>query len=444
MGSIIRLPDEIWTLILGHFHRKGDRETIHALRLVDKKLHRLADPLVYREVVSNIHQETPPEGKDSPGPLQRLAWDVARQSNLSRFVKEIRLPRYDFIGQHNSGPSPCDDDGQHLANCYRSILHEIDLPEDLRNELLEHLSKETPLGHLCFLLTTCTDIEVLTLSGGTDGIGKTFHSLLSHTTHFPSSLLSPFHSLTALTLGSLNYETALSSIIPILALPSLTKLTVFGLGDTTSWWEHDLPALPKKSQSCNKSQSGITFIFDSCMLGGPGLSWLLRSCRARSLTARWRPGLWNEHLSNADIGDALREAGGDLEFLHIDTCDVYSNRYAVSVPTIGSLTTLEKLKGLVLPRQCLGADDQGNIADDACDNLPSGLQHLGVLGVGEERNKMLEQHTRTEMRAKRGFEELREVALVPWWRYEIEEWFGSVPHQTVDYRVVDYELERLD
>ncbi|KAL9085816.1 MAG: hypothetical protein Q9165_007448 [Trypethelium subeluteriae] len=444
IGFIVHFPDEIWTLVLGHLHRKKDRGTIHALRLVNRQLHRLADPLVCHELVSHIHQKTPPEGEDSPGPLQRLAWSVARQPDLSRFVKEIRLPRYDFIGQDESGPSPSDDDGEHMADRYCSVLRQIDLPENLRNELLEHLSKETPLSHLCLLLMTCTSIEILSIGCGASIIGKTFHSLVSHATRFPSSLPSPLHALTSLTIGSFN-ETSLASILPFLSLPSLTHLTAAGLSDTISWWEHNLPAPPRRSPPRHQSQRGITFVLDGCMLSGPGLSLLLRFCRARSLTARWKPGLCSDHLSNADIGDALREAGGDLEFLHIDTCDVYANRHApVSVPSIGPLTTLVKLRALVLPRQCLGAGDERNVADDAGANLPLGLHHLGVLGVGEERDETLELRTRTEVKAKGGFEELREVVLVPWWSYEIEEWFGSVSHRTVDYRAVDYELERLN
>ncbi|KAI9683235.1 MAG: hypothetical protein M1822_006100 [Bathelium mastoideum] len=451
MESIVRFPDEIWTIALGHLHRKNDRKTIHALRLVDKRLHRLVDSLVYRETVSNIQQKPPPEGKNSPGPLQRLAWSVARQPNLSRFVKEIRLPRYDFVGQLESGPSPSDNDGQHMTNRYRSILHPIDLPEDLRNELLEHLFKETPLGHLSFLLTTCTDLEVLSVRGGTHGIGKTFQSLLSHATHSPSSLPFPCRSLTTLTLGASNYETGLSSLIPILRLPSLAHLTVFGLADQVPWPQH---APPAESISPDPSHPGVTFVLDSCLLSAPGLSWLLRSSCARSLTVRWRAGGWNKDLSIAEIGAALRKAGGDLEYLHFDTCDVNTARETDSVPPIAGpkqlgrwrgLKKLRKLRGVVLPRQWLGAgDDEHSIADDAACYLPSGLQHLGMLGVGEERDEMLELRTCTEVRLKGQFEELREVVLVPWWRYEVEEWYGTARYRTVDYRAVDYELERLD
>lgn len=456
---------------------------------------------MYYTVHAYIQQCTPPEGRDSPGPLQRTAWVVARQPDFARFVKEIQLPKYDFNGQNYPGPFSAETKAA-MADLYATALLRPYLPQDLRLEIRETLKMEVPVAHLAFLLAMCNNLERLLIRGGTHGIGRLVWKVLAHGTnaniqHQLQSIL-PFtseqdwkptlHSLTEISLGGHNYETALSSVLHLLSLPNLQLLNVYGLSDTPSWPNHDMPpASETKTHSGNR----VALVLQSCVVSGEGLARLLASCPSPfSLTARWRPGPWNDHLSNEDLGDALRREGRSLEHVLLDTTDVYNCRHgSFGPPSFGSFESLTKLRSLAVPEYAFGPSPISGRTDYAA-VFPPQLEELYVLGVGrdeanqpragqiidplaEERDAAEEgeiaeaeeavsapisEHVGSDPNEK-FFDEravavmddtklqlpkLRKVRFVPWHFYTIEEWFGKVQQRCVDYEMVkDLGLNRL-
>ncbi|KAI9705643.1 MAG: hypothetical protein M1820_005053 [Bogoriella megaspora] len=465
-------PEEIWTQVLGHLDRKQDRKTIHAVRLVNKSLSRIADPLVYCEIRSEIHQKTPPEGRDKIGQLQRLAWNVACDPGKARFVKEIRLPRYDFVGQHNSGIFPSEQKNvDYIEEQYTTVLRDTALSHHLQDEILKFLKDEAPIGHLCFLLAVCTEIEVLEVRGGTNGIDKLFWKVVlhgagtirqnrSHATKGSSYRDKPvLGALRQIHLGAFNYETSLASIEPFLSLPSIRVFEVFGLGDTETWTEHSLPTRLFNPEFNTKHN--VEMLLDSCLLSGEGLDWLLSTCdTVTSLTIRWRPGLWTNHLIVLKIGDALRRKGKNLRYLHLDTTGARPAQAGKDAESFGSFANLTRLKTLAVPECAFASSTNSDMLtavmelmppslNQVAEVLPPQLKHLAILGMDDERRSLFKgifsfldfsfvlQNGRLKMPA------LEKVAYVSWYSYDEDLGLARIVHKSVDYDNVEG-LHKLD
>lgn len=176
------------------------------------------------------------------------------------------------------------------------------------------------------------------------------------------------------------------------------------------------------------------------MLSGRGLGRILGACEDPfSLTIRWRPGLWNDHLSNEPIGQAVRVFGHRLEFLHLDTTDVYKHRSKSrlrSTPPFGSFVSMTNLRTLAVPRYAFPLENCS--VADIVNILPSTLQKLYVLGVGHEKSEeeraASDAFVDTCCQAKRHLPGLKEVYTVKWYHFSIHEYGGPVHHACVDYK----------
>ena len=434
------LPDEILTIVLGHLDRREDRKTILALRLVDEQCDRLARPLIYCTLHDSINQH---RDLNAPamGPLQQTAWDIVQHPELATFIKAIRFDDWDFIGRDKASPLP---EGAQPPSKeqYSATLASANLPSDVNNAVIHQLYEETPAGHISLLLALCTDIEDLEAPAGKP-FGSLVSRILLQTTKDAADVALPltpkdiptssFRSLRQYRSGTFLQDSPMRDILPLLCLPQLRDFQLYGLGDSHTWTDHGLPERPSKYLTYNP----ISFVLDSCMISGPGLSCLLSACSSpKALTIRWRPGTWNDHLSNEPIGDAIREDGKRLEFLHIDTTDVYEVRRRQTPPSFGSFASLPDLKTLAIPRYAFKRLDC--TVEDILFIIPPNLEKLYVLGVGNEAQeegriasrafeKMLSQ-------AKDLHPRLRKAVIVPWFHFHYDEYWGRVKHQGVDYR----------
>ncbi|KAI9667666.1 MAG: hypothetical protein M1821_000483 [Bathelium mastoideum] len=355
-----QFPDDLWVQVLEHFDRKLDQPTIHALRLTSRRVYRLADLFVYRTMVDDFSQKPlTAEGAKSPGPLRRLAWDVARKPQLARLVKEIRLP-CNSIGQEMLGPCPVDDNGVKMLDRYDEILRKVELPTAFRNELLEALKIEAALSHLCFLMVVCTSLEILEVRQNPNGtaalIWKTVSCAVDLMRHRQASILQdvpeqaepPLGSLKKVSIGSPNCGfMSLASLIPFLNLPKIQTVEVQDLGDA-AMGQHTIPP-PIATKNSSSIQQPISFLLQDCKITGAGLAWLLSCCKsACSLTGRWHKNINNKHLSNKELGDAIRQEGSSLEFIHLDTTDLDEHCYERTPTSLGDFSSLPMLKTLVV------------------------------------------------------------------------------------------------
>jgi hypothetical protein len=441
MSSFARVPDELWVAVLSNFDRKQDQKTINALRLTNKKFNDLVEPLIYCIVTDDVDQLLrSPDAKI--GQLQQWAWRIAEQPKYARFLKEINLKDWDHIGKDNPVPTT-KGKPPFVGDRYEYLIKKTGLPVSLKAALLTDLKKEISVAHLAFLLAMCTELEVLNIPQAYEVFGKLVIEVIKYATSCQrddqpqtkrsprrsrSVLPTPMSCVREMTIGGFNYQTSVEDTLSLLPLPGLSYLSVYGLCDTRNHWEHDIP----QTENTILNKNNLSLIFDSCMLGGEGLAKILFACSwPRSLVVRWRPGLWNEHLHNPDIGKALREAGTKLQDLHLDTTDVYNHRYDPigHTPSFGSFTALAKLHTLAVPCYAFAKDHI-----TAEDHLPPSLKKLFVLGVENE-----------EDAAKYKEVGVENVIVVGWKHYSIEEWFGNVPHKCVDYSSVEeLKLEPVD
>lgn len=424
-SSFSRLPEELWSGILGNFDRKLNAQSIHALRLTSKQFCRLAEPLIYRAVIVPSWEEGSLEKNGSFGPLRRVAMSIALYPQRARFVREIRLlTRSSKASEASKTPSPERYNASLWSKRFQAFLQDrCDLPDGIQHELLQQLQQEAPSGFAGFILSVCPGIETLEIRG--NGIGQLLQKITFHAA--TTTGLSPtLESLREISIGANMYEFGLSTIIPFLGLKSLRHVNFHGLGDTSSWWIHTLPpAIPKNDQL--RPRPRLSFRLDSCVLSGPGLSWLLSSCKsANSLTVRWRAGLWTEEMTNQDLGDAIRQEGENLEHLLLDTTDTYAFRPQSQSRSFGSFKELKNLKYLALPESAFDGFD----ADSISQIIPSQLEHFVILGV---KNEHLLAYKAIENEVRRQIPGLEKMTCVPLYGYTIEEWFGPVQHQAVDY-----------
>ena len=193
------------------------------------------------------------------------------------------------------------------------------LPEELERELRNVVSTGSASGCIAFILAACEKLETLKISLGGNAVGKMVSGVLNFATkrHLerrlePQTAINEFNmlgSVREISLGDFAYETTLADAVSFLCLPQLNRLSVFGLADNCRFSDRTLP----EAEDIARNDNPVTLTLDSCMLGGEGLGRLLAACsNAKSLTVRWRLGLWNEHLKNELIGEAIREQGRRL------------------------------------------------------------------------------------------------------------------------------------
>ncbi len=446
MSITQQLPDEILTLIFSHVDKKKDKQTVLALRAVNKQYSRLATPLVWCTVIDKINQQ---RHTNTPqvGPLQRVAWDLVQRPQLARLVKAIRFEDWDFLGKDRVSPLPQGIQSPTSA-AYSVALTPANLPDNVKRAILEQLGEETPAGHLSLLLALCTKLEVLVVPSGCGQfsrlitrilLGESENGLQTALPPQPSSVArSSLRCLRELnTANNFHGDSVVRDVLPLLCLPSLHDLHIYGLGDSPKRTGHTLPDLPKSCLTHNP----ISLKFDSCMLSGPGLSRILGPCENPiSLTVRWRPGLWNDHLSNEPVGDAIREHGRRLEFLHLDTTDVYKYRYnsrGRSPPAFGSFAPITNLRTLAVPRYAFPLENCS--VADILSILPSTLQKLYVLGIGNEKSE--EERARSDAFAetchqvKYHLPGLENIYMVPLYHFSLHEYGGEVHHSCINYEV---------
>jgi hypothetical protein len=431
MTSLLDLANELLLQIISKLDRKEDQETIQVLRKTNVRLRNLTKPFVYLTVEDRIPY--PPSDKtelEKIGPLQLTARRLAQYPALSYSVRNIQLSAWDQTGTTRRllGHGPTLDQ-------YSKALQRADVSALIRELFLADFEFQTSQGNLAFLLVLCTDLEILNISSGFPGFGPLVAEVFRDAAalHYQYKLGSNLHediqkpnilgSLKEITFGSLK-QTSISEFLLMLALPSVQTLKVSDLSNNEGYRNHDIPP----EDETYRNNNHVKLIFDMCCLNGAGIGRILRACsRPYSLTIEWRPGAWNNGLSNRDIGDAVRRFGTKLEHLHLDTIAMYDHRFGERPPAFGSFSELTNLRSIAIPLYAFTSE-----CADAASALPPTLEKLYVLGVDDH---LMEDGIgpfhglTTDPRLP----ELKEVKHVKWGHYSLEEWFGTAHHRFVDY-----------
>jgi hypothetical protein len=380
MSSSNNLPEELWSSVFKSMDRKEDGQTINSLRQTDKRFRRIAEPFCYWIVANHAPSKDQKKFKVlSPVECARLIGD---KPELAKYVGEISLDRWGGRDEADPRSLPAGTP-KPSRDQYQAVLDHTGLPVNIKDAILEELCRSTQDGYLSFLLATCTEIEILDFTRAVPIMGPLVMQLLVHVTdaHHVSQKTSPKGGTSILKLvrkisiTDSFRQIPLAHVLTLLALPSLEDLALDYLSDTGDWREK-VEAPPEWEV---RSRDPINIILDHCLLTGPGLTRLLAACAfPHSLTARWKPGLWNGQLTNHEIGIAVMEAGSELRYLHLDTTDLQSVRRGGGPLQFGSFATLTNLRTLVLPSFVFSRDF--NAKNDAS-ILPSSLETLYVLGV---------------------------------------------------------------
>ena len=391
----------------------------------------LSHTMVQSKIIDHIDCLAPP--KSDIGQLQQAAWDIARDPSVARLVKEIsfdswRPPyvteHFDELRKHEQAPSKDD---------YSGAMDQRVVTDDLKQDVLTELECDNPMGHLAFLLIMCTEIESLNVPASPTHWGELITRILigvgdAGPPHHSVDGGKLFHlrALQRLFITPSWAEIPLKVVLPLLRLPALRELRVNGMIDTAWSWPELLPTLPTEPLNHNP----MSFVLDSCTLSGAGLSLLLSSCAGPvGLTVRWSGSIINENLTAQAIGDAVRESGRTLEYLHIDTTKLDKLLFRMSEGGgFGNFKGLKRLKLLALPRAALTAEGWG--VDAVKRMLPDGLEKLYVLGVDQEQRGRMEEMAH---QLKEELPGLWEVVLVGWHAFEYGEWYGTARDRSVDY-----------
>ncbi|KAF7193784.1 hypothetical protein HII31_04853 [Pseudocercospora fuligena] len=404
------LPEELLTHVFGHFDQRDDQHSLLNLRLVSKTFRRLVDPLICivldgtPETKSDVDLSGYPNrlmamrdpevrGRLRPKFLQLKKWaeKVSQQPCLARmFVKEAK-----FGHMHPRREPDAYTPGSVMA-MYEQLSTPIDMCAYLRQQVLSRLAEHHEKGHVAIILSLCHSLETLDFAFGFEASGRLLTRYFQfiaerHLAHYAG--LSPafpvMGSIKTVRIGvsTFNYCTGVSDALTMLTLPRLEELTIRGLADNRSHSNHDLPPLDGIVRNRN---ANLRLNFDSCMLSGEGLSHILAACTSiYSLTARWRGGLWTEHLQNPPLGDAIREHGWKIRRIHLDTtpCWIGVGRNHTPEEPFGSFADIHS-KMLALPRSNFPVDGlwlpshviRGR---HVAGQLPPSLEELYVLGADD-------------------------------------------------------------
>ena len=433
------LPEELVALILSHLNAKKDASTVHALRLSNRMLCRLATPYLYR----TIHVGLPTSGNYMK--LDDATRDKATVKHLidhpawTGYVKELKLTQ-----SHENMIK----DGDEV----RKQQQRQDPGEDLESSVMDALEAGFPdNARVAFVLLKCENVQVFE-STMSPAMGRYVSRTIDDVTanHLqarlnPSQAVSkslPLSKLSKLSIHGGHYEISLEKTRSFLCLPALLYLRISGLADNQQFFERK----PPKHDDIVRNTNRLTLVLDSCMLSGVGLDTLLATCpNARSLTIRWRIGLWNEHFRNEEACDVLRKRGGKLEELVYDTDGLYAFRCReTAMNTFGSFADLN-LKRFAIQKaffdHLLVLPEAGRPAQlAAAALLPKGLKELHVLGVEDEDMSAIMALVGTHVQPG-----LKKSACVPFHHYSFYDHGGMRHHKSIDYnRVGGFELKTTE
>lgn len=308
-----------------------------------------------------------------------------------------------------------------------------ELEEDICNAIKDG-SEE---GCVAYLMAICKNLETIEFSCGINPHKKLIKGVIEHTASglpqagVGNGQVRPLQSVQSITLSDHAYEIPLATVVKLLCLPQLRFLSISGVADNSSCTDRRLP----DGRDVIANSNPITFILDSTMMNGEGLAFLLATCpNAKSLTMRWRLGLWNEDLRKKPIGDAIRKHGTNIEYLHLDTleADEFNKSPTRNPDTIllGSFSSLH-VHTLVLPITALAKGGGTSLSEQHTSSLvelPHSLTMLYVLGVEPHAKETFE-----SLRRQPIFPNLKEVTCVGWHHYKVEEWFGRVQQKCINY-----------
>ena len=226
-----------------------------------------------------------------------------QRPELAGFVKAISFETWDFLGKDRYSPMP---QGMQppTSAAYAAALAFADLPDQVNKAILRQLCDEIPAGHLSLLLALCTKLRVLMIPSDCGSFSRLItRNLLWESedglqvTLPPRSVSLTESSLQCLrelnNVNSLQNESAAQELLPLLCLSSLQVLHIHSLRDPETRTGHTVPDPPSSYLNHNP----ISLEFDFCMLSVAGLSRILGACEnSISLTVRWHPGSYNDHL----------------------------------------------------------------------------------------------------------------------------------------------------
>ena len=443
------LPEEILSSVLAFLDPQIDHSTVAALRLANKTLCRCVTPLLYRRVKAPL--ATPGNSIDeSKVSAYKLIEELDGDPKLRSWVKELSTsPATQSMIRDEARKQ---DIGENAPLPFYDGVSKSSLPEPLKQDILRALSKRSEHGGVAYLLTICTEIECLHFRMGFEGFRGLPRKVFEYATRLhqeaalsssgPSENTRMLHAVTSLSFGHQYNDSALSNVLDLLYLPQLTSLTVDGLGNNISHRDHSLPPPDNLIRIYNP----LTIKLPSCMLSGPGLRRLLAAClKVESLTVAWRVGDWTRDLTNQEIGDAIRQCGTSIKHLVLDTADVYSERTrSEEGPSFGDLTDITA-HTLAVHRSTLYLDYDRPMQHGfptlriSVPALPRTLRKLYVLGVEPD-----EVERCRDTVASFHLPHLRDIVIIPWHHHVIEEWFGPVHHESVDYhKAPELGLKRL-
>ena len=439
MAPIRPLPEEILALIIAEMDPKEDTTTITALRLASKTCCRLASPLLHRVVIVGL----PTKGNQPDSIATQQGYKVLQRltelPQLKQFVKSIVIQQKIRMSSAQPQCYPQENRADSLGRRSAAVSN-VHLPTDLEQEIAQALAAEAAPGCVAFLLADCTDVESLELHLGYTAVSRLVQRVIEAATERylkprvnPAAPLQEtwlLHRVKELIIGtgsSFANDTGLPDVLNLLCLPQLRSLSVFGLANNRQFHNHKLP----EADNVIRNDNPISFVLDSCMLNGEGLERLLAAgSQPRSLVARWRVGLWNEHLTNSEIGDALRISGTTLDKVHLDTAQLHQFRRQLPEMPFGDLRPLTA-RTIMLSQTLPQKGTTG-----ASDSLPESVEQLYVLGVEPEETVDFD-----DLLAYKVLPRLEKVVCVPWLHYAFEDNYGPVYTKCVDYdRVGGFEL----
>ncbi|KXS96344.1 hypothetical protein AC578_3092 [Pseudocercospora eumusae] len=459
------LPEELLIHVFAYLDQRDDQASLLNLRLVSKTFRRLLDPSICivldgtPEIKSDVDLSGYPNRlmamrdpqvreKLRPKFLQLKKWaeKVSQQPCLARiFVKEAIFGRM-HPRREPEGYTP----GSVMA-MYERLSTPIDICAYLRQQVLSRLAEHHEKGHVAIILSICHSLETLDFAFGFEASGRLLTRYFEfiaerHLAH--SAGLGPafpvMGSVRTLRIGvsTFNYCTGVSDALTMLTLPRLEELTIRGLADNRSHSNHDLPPLDGIIRNRN---ANLRLHFDSCMLSGEGLSHILAACTSiYSLTARWRGGVWTEHLQNPPLGGVIREHGWQIRRIHLDTtpCWIGVARNHTPEEPFGSFADVHS-KMLALPRSTFPVDGlwlpshviRGR---HVAGQLPPSLEELYVLGADDATGfDALLNHPDLPY--------LQKVVCVPWLRKSVRQgWRGFGDTTCINYwKATGLEIDSL-
>ena len=416
------LPEELLTFILSNLNPKEDSATINAVRLSNKLLCRLATPFLYRTIEVGLATPGNKVDADATTKDNAVIQELFTIPEYADFVKELKIwqSHGGVLWQRDALKAPSEDAG------------EQELEAAVREAAKNNDSKDAGVA---YMLLACKNLEVLRAAMSYPVLGKLVVRVLEYASslHLQARITGTpepnlLRSLRQVRLGSWDYEAALQDVLHVLCLPALCHLSMFGVADNRLWSTHN----PPKHDGMVRNSNPISLVLDSCMLGGVGVDTLLATCpNAKSLTMRWRVGLWNQHFTNEEACDTLRERGRNLEVLQIDSTGEYAFRYSqTAVGTYGSFASLNA-KRLAVPKAFfdhlleLPAEQRPSYVTEL---LPKRLKELYVLGVEDD-----EMEETTAMVGTDALPGLEKSVCVPWFHDSFYDHGGMMHVRHVDY-----------